>query len=349
MDESCLMGDSLKQAWAEGYDIDALNESNDPRTWIDQGVRLPPRDAVQYPFHAFPVYFSTVGRWLSTESLDTHLRRLWTGALDAVGTNEEEEFNRITHWPLISAMDLSMHVSDANAYLAWWLTHRSYVQKTSAEQYVIQLGRRPFWHPYREATGAMRRAPLWGTWYAATPDYAGSAAYRDAITAHAGWGAWTAVAVAQIAARLCAGSLSLSEAFIQTIQALTPHQLAAGTLLAECQTAYAAGRSLDEWLPCILTTFSGYPKDHSLPNFVILMATSLFFSGDVKKSLADIGRMGWDSVGNRIVFGALEGLRNPSRQSQALPAFVEPCIQRSIQLIPKPPHILRGVSGAAPE
>ncbi len=333
MDEPRLIGDSLKQAWAEGHDILALSESNDPRTWIDQGVRLPLRGTVQYPFHEFPVYFTTVGRWSSIESLNTYLRRLWTGALEVVPTNEEEEFNRITHWPLISAMDSSMRVSDANARLSWWLTHRSHVQKTSAEQFVIQFGRRPFWHPYREATGAMRRAPLWGTWYAATPDYAASAAYQDALIAHAGWGSWTAVAIAQIAARLCAGSMLLSEAFIQTIQALTPHQPAVGILLAECQTAYAAGRSLEEWLSGILTTFSGYPEDHSLPNFVILMAASLFFSGDVKKSMADIGRMGWDSVGNRIVFGALEGLRNPSRQSQALPAFVESCIQRSIQLL----------------
>ena len=352
MDESIIQDDSLKQAWAEGYNVLDWDPSQDPSTWIDRGIPLPWRATVPYPFHQFPIGFLKVKGRFPLEVIRPRVRGLWTGALDAlrgqVPMDAEDRFNEVVHWPfLVTTLTPSWIVSqtgphaaiEPDAVLQWWSAHASHIQKTRAEQYLLQLGRRPPWHPYREATGAMRRAPLWGVLDAAIPAQAGALAYNDAVVAHAGWGTWTAYAVAQIAASLCAPlSRSLSDVFTSTIERLGADQPAANLLLDNCLTVCAKERSWDDRVQLILEPFAGYPEDHSLPNFAILVVAALSFSYyPVESAVAEIRSAGWDAIGNGLVFGALQGIHRLADPSKPLPAFAEHCVQRTVELLPKGP------------
>ena len=345
---SVFHDDSLKQAWAEGYEVRDEHPAPDPRVWIDQSIDLPRRAAVPYPFQPFSTGSIKVKRWFPIEVISPRVRGLWAGALEALRGQvpmEEDRFNQIVHWPFlvtVSTRESLTNLSGPDAVLQWWLAHASQVQKTRAEQFLLRLGRRPPWHPYREATGAMRRAPLWGVLDAAVPAHAGELAYRDAVVAQAGWGTWTAYAVAQIAASLChpQNRSSLSDVVTATIEKLGGDQPAARRLLTQCMAICAKERSWDERIPLILQPFAGYPEDHSLPNFAIVVAAVLSFSHDpVDRGISAIRSAGWDAIGNSLVFGALQGIHRPPEPSKTMPPFVDHCIQRTIEFLPKGPSL----------
>ncbi len=86
--------------------------------------------------------------------------------------------------------------------------------------------------------------------------------------------------------------------------------------------------------------FTGYPKDHSLPNFAIVLAAALSFSHDlIDSALAEICHAGWDALGNCLAFGALQGIHDPPTPSKVLPAFGENGIDRTIALLPRSPSL----------
>jgi len=360
VDASIIQNDSLKQAWAEGYNVLAWDPAQDTNTWLDQKIPLPPRVPVSYPFQPFPVGFIKVKRRLSLEAMRPRVRGLWAGALEAlrgqVPIEEASRFNAIVHWPfLVTTLTPSWIVGQTGPHAALepdtvlqeWLAHASHIQETRAEQYLLQLGRRPRWHPYREATGAMRRAPLWGVLNPAVPAQAGALAYHDAIVAHGGWGTWTAYAVAQTVANLChpnTQGLCLADVFTATIEQIAGYresQPGAISLLAHCRTVCANERSWDARMRVILEPFAGYPNDHSLPNFAIVVAAALSFSHDpIDSALAAIRRAGWDAIGNCLVFGAMQGIHRPPEPSKILPSFAEDCINHTMALLPKSPSFL---------
>lgn len=355
MDEATYHDDSLKQAWAEGYHLDPENLLQNPSRWLDEKISLPMRSTASYAFTPFPVGSIKVKRWLPLEVMRPRIRGLWSGALQGlqgqVPIEDEAQFNEIVHWPyLVTTVTpswLNGAATDADSVLQQWLAHRVHIQKTRAEQYLLDLGRRPLWHPYREATGAMRRAPLWGVLQAAIPAQAGALAYHDALVAQGGWGTWTACAVAQIAAHLCHPGRQgcLADVFTATIDEIAGYrdsQPAALSLLAHCKSVCLHERSWDTRIREVLEPFAGYPKDHSLPNFAIVMTAALSFSHDPSDTaIAAIRRAGWDGLGNSLVFGALQGIHNPPAPSNVLPAFGENGIARTIALLPKSPSLRR--------
>jgi len=365
---SIFQDDSLKQAWAEGYNVLALDPAQAPTTWLDQPISLPLRVPVPYPFQPFPVGFIKVKRRFSLDVMYPRVRGLWAGALEALcgpGSIEEvSRFNAIVHWPfLVTTLTPSWIVGQTGPHAALepdtvlqeWLAHASQIQETSAEQYLLELRRRPRWHPYREATGAMRRAPLWGVLNAPIPAQAGALAYHDAVVAHAEWGTWTAYLIAQVAAQLCQSrdGQSLSAVFTKTLEQVAGYkgaQPAAIELLADVRTACAKAHTWEDRIRLILEPFAGYPTGHSLPNFAIILAAVLSFPNDPEPTaindsgntaIAAICEAGWDAIGNSVVFGALQGIHHPPESLTTAPAFVEECINHTIALLPKTPSFLR--------
>jgi len=352
-----MLNDSLKQAWAEGFQVDTENRCLDPERWLNEGVPLAQRARVLYPFHPFPVGFIKVKRRLPIDAMIPHVRGLWAGAFaairDVLVTETVASFNAIVHWPyLISMLTPSQifgQILEPDTILQDWVTHASAIQHTRAEQYLLGLKRRPPWHPYREATGAMRRAPLWGVLNSAIPAQAGALAYHDATVAQAGWGTWTAYVVAQVASSLCNATTDrwpLAAVFTETLRDVAGYQdaqPAALALLTHVTNECVMGRPWSERIGSILEPFAGYPEDHSLPNFAIVLAAVLSFPAHDPSDLAGNGpgnpitavrEAGWDAIGNSLVFGALQGIRHsPLDSLQTVPDFVQNAIQDTTALL----------------
>ncbi len=311
--------DILQQAWAEGYDIQPwlrrASNPSEPMSLLGTLSSLPRRPAAHYQANtSFPVGSLFVARRIQSEQLISGIRGLWTGALRTLRAlslpDDEAGLSNEAHWPLNLLIGRTGWSYEPDQFLQVWVQHGTEVQHTRAEQYLWQGNQRPLWHPYREASGAMRRAPLWGALYAGTPDQAGWAAARDAQTTYVGWGVWTSMVVAQAAARLFTDRLPLAVVFMQTAEQFSVHQPNLAEMLAVCQATYEDERPWEEWVRHLEATFSFYPFDHSLPNFLIIAGSLLWYQRNHDTVFRALRQAGWDTTGNSLVVGALQGCAN---------------------------------------
>ncbi len=166
---------ALRQLWAEGINWRALASSGVPHVeaWLQCRDTLPRREPFHYPGpEQVRIGAPLMALFVDAASLFSWAERLCGGALQGIGAAQVEDgqLDRVAHWRLNLALDRGF--STPERVVQRWADHPDQVQDTPAEQQILAwyrnheswLGR---WHPDREGSGAMRRAPIWGAIYGA--------------------------------------------------------------------------------------------------------------------------------------------------------------------------------------
>ncbi|PSR35371.1 MAG: hypothetical protein C7B46_01525 [Sulfobacillus benefaciens] len=312
--------DALCQLWAEGIDWPALVPSVEAalpsqiEEWLQRRDTLPLREPFKYPSpEKVRIGAPLVAHFVDRDSFVPWVARLCGGALRGIGAAQAEngQRDRIAHWRLNLA--LGRRFPNPEDVVQHWDEHPNQVQDTPAEQRILRwyrnhepwLGR---WHPYREGSGAMRRAPIWGAIYR-VPEQAAMAAAGDARTAYGGWGIWAAAVVAHAVSGL-PRDWTPQDAIRGILHATTridPQWPGIADLHTLLQTTYP-GSSWDAWRRVIDTEFAGYPSDHSLPNLLLMLGVLHWYPTSDPEDVGPILQAaGWDAWGNRFVAGALRG------------------------------------------
>lgn len=235
------------------------------------------------------------------------------------------------HWPLMVGPKTRQQAHPGHV-LDGWLNHPDQVQKTRAEQLLI---RHPVyahtWHPYRETTGAMRRAPLWSLVYCRHWGQEQGAAVTDTVFYQS---STAAQAVAIIATAVEPGPSS-SPAY-DTIQREWRRQLerATGpTVIGEALEQLEAGlaHDPDRYWNSFADRYGGYPYDHVVPNLCIVIGALWAFPKDIPAAVAFTLARGFDVVGNALITAAiLAGVLGAQANAPTLPVVPE-IIETGIQ------------------
>jgi hypothetical protein len=313
---------AIRQLWAEGIDgralfgPDATVKPHQVDNLLQHRSELPMRDALKYRSpDEVRVGAPLMALFVEQGSLVPWLERLLGGALQgaAVTGVQDGQLDRITHWRLNLALGHGFPTPDRVVQL--WADHPNRVQDTPAEQQILHWhrGHEPWltrWHPYREGSGAMRRALLWGAIYR-VPEQAAVAAAGDARAAYSGWGIWTAAVVAYAVSGLPQGWTPHDGArrCLYAMTRVDPKWPGIADLDALLRADFPGG-SWDAWRHTIDREFSGYPDDHSLPNLLLILGVLYWYPEASPEETGDLLQgAGWDVLGNRLIAGALMGRR----------------------------------------
>ncbi len=320
---------ALRQLWAEGINWRALASCGEAtgvppvEEWLQCRDTLPRREPFHYPGpEQVRIGAPMMALFVDAGSLFSWAERLCGGALQGIGEAQVEDgqLDRVAHWRLNLALDRGFPTPER--VVQRWADHPHQVQDTPAEQQILAwyrnheswLGR---WHPDREGSGAMRRAPIWGAIYR-VPQQAAMAAAGDARTAYGGWGIWAAAVVAYAVSGL-PQDWAPQDATRRLLDAMThidPQWPGIANLHTLFQTSYPE-RSWEAWCQVINTAFAGYPSDHSLPNLLLILGVLHWHPASGPKDLGTIlEAAGWDVLGNRLVAGAFRG-RGPRPDIEA--------------------------------
>lgn len=314
----------VRQFWAEGIDWRAdapTAQAIDPHgldELLARRATLPVRDVFPYPGPepaslVVPLY----ARFANRYTLVPWLECLWGGAFqgsDVRSAEDASRFDRLAHWRLNLLIGKQLRATPEQV-VKLWADRPSEVQTTPAEQQILRwyTAQEPWlqrWHPFREGTGAMRRAPIWGAVFRAAPEQAAAAAMGDARTAYAGWGVWTAMVVAYAIAQL-PQDWAPADAVQAIVAAMTRlySQSPGVEALNRALRREFPGDSWDAWGRFVAREFAGYPLDHSLPNLLLVVGALHWYAAGGERLMEELDRIGWDSAGNRLVAGALLGRR----------------------------------------
>lgn len=267
---------ALQQLWAEGIDVRHLFMST-------SGPDICPSFTREHFKYVAPARFSSgaqlVAIYEDRNRLAAGLECLWGGALCSINKSNPlkslNHFDSLAHWRLNLFIGRSAWSFSPKSFVECWEKHRSLVQRTPAEQQVLQWyeANEPWqsrWHPYREGSGAMRRAPIWGAIYAGFPQQAAVAAAQDASASYGGWGVWSATVIAYAVAELWTYHDDPALTLVKAMTYVEPREhLGVKALMKTIHTTYAD--PWRKWVQLVNTEFSGYPKDHSLPNLLLII------------------------------------------------------------------------------
>lgn len=314
---------ALRQLWADGIDWRALvpaPEAASPHQvdgWLQHRHTLPRREPFRYPGPDVRVGAPLMALFVDPASLFPWVERLFGGALQGIGITEVEngQLDRLVHWRLNLTLDRGFPTPDR--VVRSWADHPAQVQDTPAEQQILRwyrnheswLGR---WHPAREGSGAMRRAPVWGAIYR-VPQQAAMAAAGDARTAYGGWGVWAAAVVAHAVSGLPQDwtPQDATRGLLDAMTRIDPLWPGIANLHTLMETTYP--ERWEAWRQVIDTEFAGYPREHSLPNLLLILGVLHWHPASDPANLGTILQAaGWDAPGNRLLAGALRG-RGPAR------------------------------------
>lgn len=276
--DGCCSTPVVGQLWAEGIDWRAdgpTAQAIDPHgldELLARRATLPIRDVCPYPGPepaslVVPLYARFVNRY----TLVPWLECLWGGAFQGSGIRSAEDASRfdrsLAHWRLNLLIGKQLRATPEQV-VKLWADRPSEVKTTPAEQQILRwyTAQEPWlkrWHSFREGTGAMRRAPIWGAVFRAAPEQAAAAAMGDALTAYAtaqlpqDWAPTDVVQAIVVAmTRLYSQSPGV-EALNQALRREFP------------------GDSWDAWGRFVAREFAGYPVDHSLPNLLLIAGALL--------------------------------------------------------------------------
>lgn len=306
----------LQQLWAEGIDVHRLSTKKLRQT-IDASLRasMPARKHFRYPA---PSRFASGSQMIdirvSREHLLPGLERLWRGGLHSLGRPIALEtpivLDSVAHWRLNLLIGKASWLSSPEAVIRFWSTHWSLVQATSAEQQVLHLQANKSWptqwHPHREESGAMRRAPIWGAIYVGMPQQAAVAAFCDARITYDGWGVWAPTVVAYATAEILRKRVTPAATLLDAIATVEPREnLSVQAISNAIHDAYSG--TWHAWTHFIKTEFAGYPQNHSLPNLLLILGALHWHAEDWDRMQQALKEAGWDIPGNQLVAGALAG------------------------------------------
>lgn len=184
----------------------------------------------------------------------------------------------------------------------------------------------------------MRRAPIWGALYH-VPEQAAMAAAGDARAAHGGWGIWAAAVVAHAVSGLPSDWMpqDVTRRILHAMTRIDPQWPGIADLPTMRQTTYPAS-SWEDWRHVIDTEFAGYPRDHSLPNLLLILGVLHWHPVEKPEDVGAILQVaGWDVAGNRLVAGALRG-RSAGR-ADIDPAGLNRLVEAVVSAHGHPPHI----------
>jgi len=239
------------------------------------------------------------------------------------------------HWPLITLSESTRELRTMRTLEAW-MRHPTMVQQTRAEQLVI---RHPdysqTWHPYRETTGAMRRARLWSLLYGRHWGQVQAAAVADTLF-------YRSASAAQAAAIITTAVRDPMDGPIyQVVQGEWRRHLerATGpTRVGDALEQLEAGlaQDPDRYWQSFCSRYHGYAYDHVVPNLCIVVGALWASPENIPAAIEFTIARGFDVVANALITAAiLAGALGPQLEPPPLPvvpAAIETGIQRTIVL-----------------
>lgn len=353
-----LVGDVVRAAYAEGKQIAALEDAIQGFLSAHTSFRNLCEHVGQAPFR--PDWPYVEPRWPhegevhvlvsnSTPRWHRIVRNVWMWAEWAVRQVSQYEPGRpphssttvvyasqlehAAHWPLIASREARVNRPPSWPIDLWW-ERPEQVQHTRAEQFILTCpeycGR---WHPYRETTGGMRRAPLWNLLLVREWSQVGHAAVADVRTYQS---PLAGLAVALIANG--SGS-SAADPYHQMWANWTQHlgpAIAGQTILADVLERLDAGLNQDPdtfWRD-FCSAYRWFPYDHVVPNLLIVMGALRQFPQDIPKAIRFVTDRGFDIVGNALIVASLLGSylgEKAVAPLPMLPATIEQGIRNSIE------------------
>ena len=318
MTDSDWVEAALKQLWAEGVDVrrqlTALQCHEHVPGLGERLTSMPTRKHFNYPApKRFASGYQLIAIYRDREWLMPEIERLWRGALSSIGTatafENPQHLDAIAHWRLNLLVGKTQGFSSPETFIKVWVSHQTLVQTTPAEQQVLRwyLANEPWmfrWHPNREGSGAMRRAPLWGAIYCGAPDQAAVAATSDACVTYDGWGVWAATVIAYGVAALWGTEADAASMLLTAMAKVEPQDHPSVKALITNIRAASHGTWI-EWIEFINKEFAGYPATHSLPNLLLIIGALLWHSESLSEMWAALRKTGWDIPGNLLITGAL--------------------------------------------
>ncbi len=316
----------LQQAWAEGRDIrygirhGLLLPSQPQAELLQAAVRLPwrhwhpeevDRGGGQWLVHRTtrnPVIFQRLTQgWYGAELALRHClghppnpRALWLPVM--------------AHWHLYNRYSVTApDLKTADALRSLVVTHPAECQLSRGEQWILHRSDDASdWHPFREGTGAMRRAPWWGL-VSLVATQASARAYTDALWAYQGRAPALGAAVAWTVSRTVAqppqSSQTIMQWFLTAIHRFTPRHAIIRSLVATLWRRMRDGVSFEEQCQWIAQQAHYFPYDHVVPNVLVQLLVLGYGTNQWSSTLDLLPLAGWDLVTNAIVVGTLLGIQ----------------------------------------
>jgi hypothetical protein len=316
----------LQQAWAEGRDIHygimhgLLLPGQPSAKLLQAAIRLPWR-------HWNPeAVGGGGGQWLVHRTtrnpvIGQRVTQGWYGAELALrhclGRPPDQSatwLHMMAHWHLYTRYAVTgPDFQTADALRSLVMTHPSDCQRSRGEQWILHRSEDASdWHPFREGTGAMRRAPWWGL-VSLVPTQASARAYTDALWAYQGRAPALCAAVAWTVSCTVGqpppSSRTLMHVFVTAIHRFTPRHAIIRTLVATLWRRMRYGVSFEEQCQWIAQQAHYFPYDHVVPNVLVQLLVLGYGTNQWSSTLDLLPLAGWDLVTNAIVVGTLLGLQ----------------------------------------
>ncbi|WP_187685784.1 ADP-ribosylglycohydrolase family protein [Nocardia wallacei] len=161
-------------------------------------------------------------------------------------------------------------------------------------------------NPYREWTGAMMRADIYGYVCPADPVRASTLAARDASVSHTGNGVWAAMwAAALIAAAFDAAAPS---AALTVAHQVIPERSRLAVALAQVLDDHRRGLDWEQAVQSIHARHGHYNWAHAIGNCCLVSAGLLWGAGDFTTTIALTVQGGWDTDSNGATAGSVAGV-----------------------------------------
>ncbi|WP_280370854.1 ADP-ribosylglycohydrolase family protein [Nocardia wallacei] len=161
-------------------------------------------------------------------------------------------------------------------------------------------------NPYREWTGAMIRADIYGYVCPEDPMRAATLAARDASVSHTGNGVWAAMwAAALIAAAFGAADPA---AALTVAQRVIPERSRLAVALAQVLDDHRRGVGWEQAVRTIHARHGHYNWAHAIGNCCLVSAGLLWGAGDFTATVALTVQGGWDTDSNGATAGSVAGV-----------------------------------------
>lgn len=347
-----LIGDVVRAAYAEGHDIAALEADlhlflTGRLTFRRLTARVPSvplRSNWSYRELSWPHCGEThILTFANGASWARQVRRVWTWAEWAVRDVQKQQGTAVpehslllreAHWHLYARINWQTAEAALLPLHLWW-ERPDWVQCTRAEQFILAnphyLGH---WHPYRETTGVMRRAPLWNLLLVGEWSQVGHAVMEDSRPYQTSLAATVAALLAHAAEESAMDPYALVQAnWARHLGRSAGHETILGTALNRFDEEEL--RDSASYWQRFYETYRWFPYDHVLPNFLIILAALRQHPYDIPAGVAFVRTRGFDFVGNALIVAALVALHlrddTPSTPLSSLPPMLEEGIRHTIK------------------
>ncbi len=347
-----LIGDVVRAAYAEGRDIAALEADLDAflagrltfRRLTARVPSVPLRSNWSYRELSWPHRGEThILTFANGASWARQVRSVWTWAEWAVrevqkpqrtAVAEQSLLLREAHWHLYARTNWRTAEAAWLPLHLWW-EHPDWVQRTRAEQFILAnpqyIGH---WHPYRETTGVMRRAPLWNLLLVGEWTQVGHAVMEDALPYQTPLAATVASLLAHAAQAPTTDPYALVQAnWARHLGRPAGHETILGIALGRFDEEEL--HDSEGYWHRFYETYRWVPYDHVLPNFLIILAALRKYPNDIPAAVAFVQTRGYDVVGNALIVAALVAShqRGETRSVplNSLPPMLEEGIRNTIE------------------